>query len=126
MTLESLTLQQIVRWANSGDIDRAQFGHRVLRLMKLAAQTVQRSEDIDEIRNLDAVLRANLANEQFVSHLLAEFRWPLFRTWVRNEGGELRYFDISATGYDHVRWICARTLPRDCKVERVELQTAAE
>jgi hypothetical protein len=142
MTLESLTLQQIVRFANSGDIERAEFGHRVLRLMNLAAQTVQRSWDIDEIRNLDKVLRANLANYRFVAHLLAEFfdrpvetvtvppRMKTFKTWLRqieNADGEgtLSYFDIAATDEDHVRWICARTLPH-CKVERIEQLAAAE
>jgi hypothetical protein len=73
MTLESLTLQQIMRFANSGDMDRAQFGRRVLRLMNLAVKTTFTGEEVSEIRNLDEVLRKNLANVNFVSHLLAEF-----------------------------------------------------
>ena len=73
MTLESLTLQQIVRFANSGDIDRAQFGHRVLRLMTLATNGSAEDTAVNDIRNLDEVLRKNLANEHFVAHLLGEF-----------------------------------------------------
>lgn len=67
MTLESLTLQQIVRFSNSGDIDVAQFGRRAARLMQLAINTTD--EDICELRDLDKVLRANLANPAFVAWL---------------------------------------------------------
>jgi hypothetical protein len=69
MTLESLTLQQIVRFANSEDIDAAQFGHRVLRLMKLAVKNNPTDDDVRDIRNLDEVLRKDVANRDFVAHL---------------------------------------------------------
>jgi hypothetical protein len=77
MTLESLTLQQITRFANSGDIDRAQFGNRVMRLMQLAVRNVLSSQDLNDLRNLNEVLRKNLANEHFVAHLLKEFYGPV-------------------------------------------------
>jgi hypothetical protein len=43
----------------------------------------------------------------------------LFRTWVCRSG-VLTFFDILATDPDHVRWICARTLPNDSTVEHIE------
>jgi hypothetical protein len=69
MTLETLTLQEIVRFANSGDIDTAQFGQRAIRLITLAAYREPTDEQLRETINLDKVLRKDLVNPAFVAHI---------------------------------------------------------
>lgn len=71
MTLETLTLQQIVRYANSGDIDAAQFGVRALRLINLAVKRDPSDGDLRQMIDLDKTLRKDLANAAFVAHLEA-------------------------------------------------------
>jgi hypothetical protein len=71
MTLENLTLQQIICLANSHDIDAAQFGARAAKLIQIASINRNNDEDLRWMRNADEVLRKNLANAAFVAHLHA-------------------------------------------------------
>jgi len=66
----NLNVRQLLQLACSNDIDAAEFGHRALRWMALAAKDHRNDVEQRDIVNLFTVLNNNLCNDHFRAHLV--------------------------------------------------------
>jgi len=67
--INDLTIGTVAALAGSSDIDAAEFGHRVIRFLGLAAKHDRSGREFTDLLTLAKLLSENLNNEAFRAHL---------------------------------------------------------